>query len=106
MEAVVRNLFGAFILIGVLALGGPALAGDIYLPKQTPEQIKAVCDKVGGKFSQDTSGYECGTDCHGKPGTDCTVFCKPEQKCAVQVIGGRRPKSVESALQVPAKRAR
>lgn len=101
-----RYLSAAFVLTGALALGAPALARDIYLPNQTPDQLKAVCDKVGGKFSQDTSGFECGTDCHGKPGTDCTVFCKEGQKCAVQVIGGRRVHNVESALQAPAKRAR
>ena len=101
-----RTFTAIFILIGILGLGGPAWARDIYFPKQTAEALKAVCDKVGGRFSQDTSGYECGTDCHGKPGTDCTVFCKPEQKCAVQVIGGRRPKNVESALQAPERHAR
>lgn len=101
-----QNLTAILILIGTLGLSGPALASDVNLPKQTPEQMKAVCDKVGGKFSQDTSGYECGTDCHGKPGTDCTVFCKPEQKCVAQVVGSRRPRTVESALQAPARGAR
>lgn len=101
-----RHLSVFLILIGTLGLGAPAVARDIYLPKETPDQIKAVCDKVGGKFSQDSSGYECGTDCHGKPGTDCTVFCKDGQRCAVQVVGGRRPHDVQSALEAPAKHAR
>jgi hypothetical protein len=106
LEAVVRHLTATLIVIGAIGLSGAALARDIYLPKQTPEQIKAVCAKVGGNFSQDAHGYECGTDCHGKPGTACTVYCKPGQKCAVQVIGGRHPRTVESALVAPARHAR
>jgi hypothetical protein len=87
-----------FVLLGILALGGRALANDIYLPKQTAEALKAVCDKVNGKFSQDSNGYGCGTDCHGQTGTACVVFCKPGERCIAQVITGRRPRSTEEAL--------
>jgi len=79
------------------------LASDVHLAKQTAEEIKSVCDKAGGKFSQDANGYGCGTDCHGGPGTDCVVFCKTGEKCDAQVIGGRRPKNALSALQAPAR---
>ncbi len=98
-----RYLTASLILIGAVGFGAPSFASDIHLPKQTAEEIKAVCDKVGGKFSQDANGYDCGTDCHGAPGTDCVVHCTAGQKCVAQVIGARRPHDVLSALQVPAR---
>ncbi len=101
-----RKLTVQLILLGALALGGPVYASDMYVPKQTTDELKAVCDKVGGKFSQDSNGYECGTDCHGKVGTDCTVFCRTGGRCVAQVIGGRRPHNALSALQVPEHKAR
>lgn len=89
-------------LLFVVALGGPALARDINLRKHSADEIKSICEKAGGKFSQDASGYGCGTDCRGKPGTDCMVTCMGGKACFAQVIGGRRPKDVLSALQAPA----
>ncbi len=98
-----RN-FGPFlILFGVLVYCGPSLAAEVHLPQQTPDEIKAVCNKAGGRFSQDENGYDCGTDCQGKPGTDCVVHCAAGQKCVAQVIGARRPRDVLSALQAPAR---
>jgi hypothetical protein len=101
-----RLSIAPFILLGTLALAGPASAKDIYLPKCTVDELKSVCAKVGGKFSQDAHGFGCGTNCKGGPGTDCIVFCQPDKKCVAQVIGSRRPKSIESALQAPARHAR
>jgi hypothetical protein len=40
------------ILIGALGPGGPSLARETTLHKSTLEEIKCVCDKVGGKLSQ------------------------------------------------------
>jgi hypothetical protein len=102
----VRNFIASFVLIGAVVFGGPALARDTYLPKQTPDQLKAVCTKVGGSFSQDQSGYDCGTDCHGKPGTACNVYCQPDKRCVAQVIMGRRFHSIEEALKAPEKHKR
>ncbi len=91
--------FTAFcVLFASLAFSGPVFAIDTNLPKQTAEQLKSVCDKAGGEFSQDAHGYGCGTDCKGKPGTACTVFCETDKKCVAQVIRGRRPRSIEAAL--------
>jgi hypothetical protein len=103
LEAAVRIWTAPLILITTLGLSSPSLARDLYLPKHTVDEMKSVCDKLGGKFTQDSSGYECGTDCHGKPGTACTVFCKADKRCVAQVMGGRRPRTVESALQAPAR---
>lgn len=91
----------ALVILAALACAAPALARDMTLPKTTPEQLKAACDKAGGKFSQGDNIYGCGTDCAGKPGTDCTVDCTEGQKCTTQVIGGRRPRSVAEALTKP-----
>jgi hypothetical protein len=101
-----RRLIAPFILLGIFALAGAASARDIYLPKSSADELKAVCAKLSGKFSQDSNGYGCGTDCNGGPGTACIVFCKPEEKCLAEVIGSRRPKSLEDALRVPARHAR
>lgn len=96
-----RHLTTLFILTGTLAFSGAALAKDLTLPKTSAEQLKSTCDSAGGKFSQGANGYGCGTDCHGGPGTDCTVYCPADQKCSAQVIGGRRPRSVAEALTKP-----
>jgi hypothetical protein len=89
---------GALALCLALSLAAPASARDLTLPKTTADQLKAACDKAGGKFSQGDNIYGCGTDCAGKPGTDCTVNCSADKKCSAQVIGGRRPRSIADAL--------
>jgi len=100
----VRNVTAALIVVGMLGCCGSALANDITLPKYSADQVKDACTKAGGSFSQYAEGYGCGTDCHGKPGTDCTVDCKTGQRCTAQVIGGRRPRDIASALQLPARK--
>lgn len=92
----------AFLILAALAT--PAAAGDITLPKTAADTLKSACDKAGGKFSQGGNIYGCGTDCAGKPGTDCTVTCMPDKKCTAQVVGGRRPRSVADALTKPVRR--
>jgi hypothetical protein len=94
------------ILSGAFAYGGVALAAETTLPKTNAEQLKDACTKAGGKFSQDSSGYDCGTNCQGGPSTDCTVHCVADQKCTAQVIGARRPRSVAEALTKPEGRRR
>ena len=105
-ESAVRHLTALLILTGALALSGAALARDLTLPKTSAEQLKSVCDSAGGKFSQDAKSSGCGTDCHGGPGTDCTVYCPVDQKCSAQVIGARRPRSVAEALTKPERHGR
>jgi hypothetical protein len=104
---VVRPITNLVILAGALSLclapGTPSLARDLTLPKTTADQLKAACDKAGGTFSHGEKLYGCGTDCAGKPGTDCTVNCTADKKCSAQVIGGRRPRSVADALMKPAR---
>jgi hypothetical protein len=97
-----RNLIATLILIVFVA---PSFARDISVGKHTAEDVKSVCDKVDGKFSQDATGYYCGTDCHGAPGTDCVVGCKTGQPCIAQVIGSRRPSNLRNALEAPKKAA-
>ena len=48
-----RHLTSFLILACVLALGGVARAEESTLPKTSAEQLKDVCAKAGGKFSQD-----------------------------------------------------
>jgi hypothetical protein len=101
----VRTITALLVLTGALvlslALSGAAPARDMTLPKTTAEQLQAACDKAGGKFSAGDRNYGCGTDCAGKPGTDCIVHCEADRKCTAQVIGGRRPRSVAEALSKP-----
>ena len=87
----------AFLILAALA--APAAARDMTLPKTTADQLKAACDRAGGKFSQGAAIYGCGTDCAGKPGTDCTVNCQAGKRCTAQVVGGRRPHTVAEALE-------
>jgi len=102
-----RTFTALFVLSTALALtAAPSLARDITLPKTTTEQLKAACDKAGGRFSQDAKIYGCGTDCQGKPGTDCTVTCSTDQKCTAQVVGARHPRSVADTLVKPKGRDR
>ena len=96
-----RNLAVPFILVGALGLSTSSLARDISIGKHTADEVKRVCDKVGGKFSQDTTGHYCGTDCHGGPGTDCVVGCQTSKPCIAQVIGSRRPSTLLNALEAP-----
>jgi hypothetical protein len=95
-----------FILIAALLVCGPVLARDISFPKQTAAQIQQACESAGGKLSQDAHGYGCGTDCHGGPGTDCTVYCREGERCTAQVIAGRRPHNILDALKAPERRRR
>ena len=90
-----------FVLTGALVAGAPSRASDLTLPKTAAAALKSACDKAGGKFSQGDNIYGCGTDCAGKPGTDCMVTCRTDKKCTAQVIGGRRPRSVADALTKP-----
>jgi hypothetical protein len=98
-----RTITALLVLAAAVAAGGQASASDIYLKKTTPEELKGLCAKAGGKFSQGPARYGCGTDCKGGTGTDCIVSCTPEGKCVAQVIGGRRPRTIEQALTKPAR---
>jgi hypothetical protein len=75
----VRNLTALLVLVGILWLVGSSLAAEVSMQKHTAEKIKSVCNKVGGRFSQDAEGYGCGTNRQGGPGTDCIVNCKTGQ---------------------------
>lgn len=101
-----RNLAVLLILIVTLGLSVPSFASEVSIRKHAAAEVKSICDKVGGKFSQDATGYYCGTNCHGGPGTDCYVGCKTDQPCIAQVIGSRRPTTLLNALQVPARSTR
>ena len=100
-EAAVRHFTVLLVLTGALAAGAPSLANDLTLPKTAADALKAACAKAGGKYSEGDNIYGCGTDCAGKPGTDCTVTCMAGKRCTAQVIGGRRPRSVADALTKP-----
>src|SRR5215470_9154394 len=100
-ETLMQSLTIPFMLIVMFGLGFPALASEVSVRKHTAEEVKSVCDKVGGKFSQDATGHYCGTNCHGGPGTDCVVGCKTSQPCVAQVIGARRPTTLVNALETP-----
>ena len=96
-----RNLaMPLVVLIGGFGLSfGSSLASETTMHKYTAEELKSVCEKPGGSFSQDAGGYGCGTNCQGKPGTDCIVSCKNNEKnCFVLVPGRARPTSLPNAL--------
>jgi len=84
-----RNLIVPLILVGAfgLSVGSALAAQEVSLHKHTAAELKSVCDKAGGRFSQNAGGYGCGTNCQGKPGTDCVIGCKNDQNCTAQVPG-------------------
>ena len=89
------------LLIAMGAFDVPSFASEVSIGRHSADEVKRVCEKVGGRFSQDATGHYCGTDCHGGPGTDCTVGCKNGQACIAQVIGARRPNTLGNALEIP-----
>jgi hypothetical protein len=56
LETNVQSLTVPLILIGTFAVSSSGLANEVSMHKHTAEEIKTVCDKVGGKFSQDAAG--------------------------------------------------
>jgi hypothetical protein len=98
-----RTITALLVLAAALAASGQATARDITLKKTSADELKAICTKVGGKFTQGPKRYGCGTDCKGGTGTDCIVSCAPDGKCVAQVVGGRRPRTIEEALTRPAR---
>jgi hypothetical protein len=95
-----RNSTNFIILNVIIALSiGSSMASETTMRKSTAEELKSVCDKAGGSFSQDAGGYGCGTNCQGTPGTDCVLACKNSEKgCFAQVPGRARPTSPLNAL--------
>ena len=96
-----RGLAVVFAIIGLCSLSVSSFAREVSVGRHTAEEVKNICDKAGGKFSQDSTGHYCGTDCHGGAGTDCVVGCKTGQACVAQVIGSRRPTTLMNALEAP-----
>jgi len=83
--AITRTL-AISVALTLLALRvSSASAAEVTLQKLSSDELKAVCQKVGGSFSPDKTGYGCGTNCKGAAGTDCTVYC-PEtaKKCTAK----------------------
>jgi hypothetical protein len=100
-----RTLTALLVLSGTLILAGAAQARDLRLPKTSADELQKICTTVGGSFSPGTDRYGCGTDCKGGKGTDCLVTCAPDRPCTAQIIGARRPRTIEQAL-APGKKKR
>lgn len=106
-EANMKFICAALFALALAALAPPSSAAEVNLQKTSADDLKALCQKVGGAYSEDNSGYGCSTDCQGGKGTDCTVYCPSTAKrCTAQVDGARRPKTVEQALAPVSKRKR
>ena len=100
-----RSLTALLVVGGTLLVAGAAFARDLKLPKTGADELQKICTAVGGSFSPGTDRYGCGTDCKGGKGTDCLVTCAPNASCTAQIIGARRPRTVEQAL-APGKKKR
>ena len=76
-EAAMRNSTISVILAVIFGFSvGSSMASETTMRKSSAEELKSVCDKAGGSFSQDAGGYGCGTNCQGKAGTDCVQECR------------------------------
>ena len=53
-----RNLIVPLILVGAfgLSVGSALAAQEVSLHKHTAAELKSVCDKAGGRFSQNAGG--------------------------------------------------
>ena len=94
-----RILTALLVASGIFVIGSAAMARDLHLPKTTSAELKQLCEKVGGSYSEGGGRYGCATDCKGAKGTDCIVSCEPDKPCDAQVFGGKRARTVEQALQ-------
>ena len=94
-----RILTALLVLSGTIVIGGAAMARDLHLPKTSAAELKQICEKVGGSYSEGAGRYGCATDCKGAKGTDCIVSCIADKPCDAQVFGGKRARTVEQALQ-------
>ena len=47
-----RSVAVPLILIGAFGLNVPSYARDVSLGKHTAEEVKSVCEKVGGRFAR------------------------------------------------------
>jgi len=97
------RISAAVIIIAGLWAITPCSAREVSLHKHSADELKAACEKAGGSFTQDSSGFYCSSDCHGAKGTDCTIGCKTDQNCIAQVPGARRPTTLLNAVLVPSK---
>src|SRR3974390_3803695 len=85
-EAAVRIIIARLVLLGAVAISDPALANEVSLHKHSADELKNVCQKTGGKFSQDAKGYGCGTNCHGGAGTHLIVGGNTRPKHTRQTV--------------------
>jgi hypothetical protein len=86
----VRILTALLVLSGSLVIGSASMARDLHLPKTSAAELKQVCEKVGGSYSDGGARYGCATD--------CIVSCVADKPCDAQVFGGKRARTVEQAL--------
>jgi hypothetical protein len=94
-----RSVTVLLVLSGSLVIGTASMARDLHLPKTSAAELKQICEKVGGSYSEGAGRYGCATDCKGAKGTDCIVSCIADKPCDAQVFGGKRTRTVEQALQ-------
>ena len=47
-----KTLTALLVLSGTLVIGSASMARDLHLPKTSPAELKQVCEKVGGSYSE------------------------------------------------------
>ncbi len=72
----------ALAIFAMLATLQTAEARKVVLATKTSlNQLKAICDSMGGSFWSNANGYSCvKSNCDGK-GNSCTVFCDADGNC-------------------------
>ena len=72
------------LIVAALGAASPSYARTFELHQNVSHgQLQSACNAAGGSFSDapDGSGYACGTNCKGGPGTNCYVACDNGGKC-------------------------
>lgn len=71
-------IMGSALALVVGLVSSTAMAKDVDLAHYSPDQIKSICDRVGGSFRSDGQTYGCSKKCTG--GT-CAVICDKDDGC-------------------------
>lgn len=75
------------MVLMLVLVSSTAMAKDVDLGKHGADEIKSICDRVGGKFLSDGQTYGCSKACTG--GT-CAVICDKDDGCFGTTPGDRQ----------------
>lgn len=79
-------MIGVALTLALAVCSSTAMAKDVDLPKISPGDLKAACDRQGGKFNDFGEMYGCTKACAGGK---CGIICEREGDCFGVTPGNR-----------------